>query len=298
MSSFFAEKGTPRVDAETCDGCGRCVGVCPEQVFTMRDGLPQVGPGVFIGCLACGHCMTICPTGSVTVTGRDALVDDRIDMPPPENLANADQLESLLLARRSIRRFKKKEVDREAVDRILRMTSTAPMGIPPHQTNVIVFHGREKVQAFADDVAASFRKMAKRLSPVMLWLMRPMLGKEQYVMMREFVRPLLELVPAERDKGTDVLCYDAPLAMLFHYPPTADPADACIAATYATLAAESLGLGACMIGSSVALDYDKQFKRNYGIAKQNKLGLLLVIGHPAVKFHSAVRRRLGGVAFR
>ena len=69
------------------------------------------------------------------------------------------------------------------------------------------------------------------------------------------------------------------------------------AMTYAMLAAESLGLGSCMLGTTVALSHDKAFKKKYGIAPQNKIGLALVIGHPAVTFHRGVKRRLASVTF-
>jgi len=92
------------------------------------------------------------------------------------------------------------------------------MGIPPSEVGILVFHGHEKVQAFAADA-------------------------------------------------------------------------------YAMLAAESLGLGSCMLGTTAALNRDKSFRRKYGIPVKNKIGLGLIFGHPAVKFPHGIRRRLASVAF-
>ncbi|MFZ5829852.1 MAG: nitroreductase family protein, partial [Planctomycetota bacterium] len=91
--------------------------------------------------------------------------------------------------------------------------------------------------------------------------------------------------------------YGAPAALLFHHPATADAADSYIAATYAMLAAESLGLGSCLLGSPVALNYNPQFKAKYGIPKSNKIALAMPFGHPAAEFRRGVRRRLGDVRF-
>ena len=44
--------------------------------------------------------------------------------------------------------------------------------------------------------------------------------------------------------------YDAPVALCFYGSPCCDPAGPVIAATYAMPAAESLGLGTCMIGGN------------------------------------------------
>ena len=51
------------------------------------------------------------------------------------------------------------------------------------------------------------------------------------------------------DKGINKINYDAPLAMYFYGSPYCDPADPIIAATYAMIAAETLGLGSCMLGA-------------------------------------------------
>jgi ferredoxin len=297
MGFDLREKACPVIDSITCTRCGACVKACPDRVLTLQDGRPASGPGEFLGCIACGHCICVCPTGSITVSGRGMRPNDVFELPPAFQRATADQLDALLAARRSVRRFEKREIDRGLIDRILEMTSTAPMGIPPTEVGVVVFHGADRVQALAADACDAFRRMAWFFSPIMLTVMRPFIGKENYLAMRDFVKPLLRTLVKKRSEGEDCFTYDAPAALLFHHGPTADPADCGIAATYAMLAGESLGLGSCMLGTAVGLTHAKPFKAKYGVPPKNKFGVALVLGYSAEKFCHGVRRRLASVKF-
>ena len=268
MGYTFHEHGVPAVNANTCNGCGLCVRLCPDEVLSLDGGKPRAGAGLFMGCIACGHCMAVCPTGSITVSGRDLSPADRIELPPPERRTAADPLEALLIARRSVRKFTAEEVPRELLERVLRMASTAPMGIPPSDVGVVVFPDRQRVQRFAEEACASFARMGRFLNPVMLAIMRPFIGKVQYEAFRDFICPLMKLLPAMRRGGRDIFTYDAPAAILFH----GDPGDSMIAATYAMLAAESLGLGSCMLGTTVALTQDKRLKANTAFLPETRSG--------------------------
>ncbi|MEN6557981.1 MAG: nitroreductase family protein [Thermoguttaceae bacterium] len=297
MRFDWTDQGTPTVEAARCTGCGLCTRLCPDQMFQLENGKAQVVAGSFLGCIACGHCVAGCPTGCITVRGRGMTGDDALPLPPKDTQASADQLRTLMLTRRSIRRFTAEPVDRAALDQILEAATTAPMGIPPSDVGVLVFHGRDRVQAFSEDACAAFARLGWLLHPVTLTLMRPLLGKENHRAMRDFVRPLLQALVAERAAGRDDFTYDAPAAMLFHYGPESDGADAHIAATYAMLMAESLGLGSCMLGTTAGLSHDKQFKQKYGVPPKNKFGLGLVLGHPQEVFQRGIRRRLADVRF-
>ena len=297
MGLDLHEKGVPTIDPSVCTGCGLCVQICPDNVLSLQDGRSQAGEGEFMGCIACGHCTAVCPTDAITVSGRGMMPGDAFELPPRSQRATPEQLDAMLAARRSIRRFEKREIDRQTIDRILEMTSTAPMGIPPSDVEVVVFHGADRVQAFAADACDAFGRMAWFFSPVMLTLMRPFIGRENHRVMRDFVKPLLEILVAKRREGLDWFAYDAPAALLFHHSPMADPADCHIAATYAMLAAESFGLGSCMLGTTVGLNNAKPFKSKYGIPPKNKIGLALILGHPAEKFRNGIRRRLASINF-
>jgi nitroreductase/NAD-dependent dihydropyrimidine dehydrogenase PreA subunit len=297
MGYSLQEHGVPIIDEATCTACGQCVSICPDEVIVRENGKPKVADGLFLGCIACGHCMAVCPSGAIRVSGRGIRPEDRIELPSPDHRATADQLEALATARRSMRRFQPREVPREVLERIVRVATTAPMGIPPHEVGVVVFADRAKVQAFAEEACGSFERMGRFFHPIVLAMMRPFIGKYQYEAFRDFIRPLLLMLPRMRKQGRDVFTYDAAAAVLFHVGPMGDPADCAIVATYAMLAAESLGLGSCMLGTSVALTRDKRLKTKYGIPEENKVGVTLVLGYPAVEFRHGICRRLASVKY-
>ena len=296
MGFDLQHSATPQIDDALCTACALCAEVCPTGTLALESGRIRAATRSFMGCIGCGQCMAACVTGAVRVTGRRLDPADLVDLPEfPPGVAPIEVLDAVALARRSVRRFAPQIVERAALERILAVASTAPMGIPPTEVGVVVFDSREKVHAFAGDAIVAFRRTVRMFHPVVLAAMRPFLGAADYRGMREFVRPLLALICERWDAGQDALFYDAPAALLFHRGPFADGADAAIAATYAMLAAQAQGLGSCMIGTMAALDHDRALKKKYGIPEGNKLGLALILGHPAATYAKSLRRRWAAV---
>jgi len=291
-----AEAGIPTIDRDTCIACGRCVSVCSSETLLLEDGRVLVDYESSLGCVGCAQCAAVCPTNSITVTGRGLRPDDLLPVPPACERATAEHLDALLLRRRSVRCFTGEPVSTADIDRVLTMATRAPMGLPPSDVGVVVFQGRERVQELAEDCVRVMEGWLKWARPPLLKLARPFIGKAFYESATTFMVPALRLIVEKRRAGEDWLLYDAPAALLFHLSPYADPADSTIAATYAMLAAESLGLGTCMIGTvGYLVGYTKALKAKYGVPVANKPGLILLLGHPAVEYQRALRRRFASV---
>jgi nitroreductase len=206
---------------------------------------------------------------------------------------------NLLKTRRSIREFKEKPVGRDIIDKILAAASTAPMGIPPSDVNVLILDSPEKVRKFSEDYCKYLESIRWFVSKWFLTIMRPFVGKSNSELFQGFIRPLFQIYIGSMKKGEDLVTYDAPLAMYFYGSPYCDPADPLIAATYAMIAGEPLGLGTCMLGGIHPLiqygKKGKEFREKHGIKSASREGLFVIFGYPKVKYRKGIRRTFASV---
>lgn len=294
-------KGTITISREACTGCGLCVSVCNDFSLHLTEGKAVESSNPAFGCIACGHCMAICPTGAISINGRELSPDDLFKLPSAGKPIDYEALLTMMAGRRSIREFTDEAVAPHLVGKILQAASTAPMGLPPSDVHVLVLDTREKVHQFAVDYCNFLDSMRWFVSKWFLMMMRPFWGKANDEMFRGFVRPLFDIYTQKMKLGENVVTYDAPLAIYFYGSRYCDPADPLIAATYAMLAGESLGLGSCMLGAIHPLIQNGRkaadLRKKYNIRHKSREGIVVIFGHPRVKYHKGIRRTFAAVDF-
>lgn len=300
-TSRAEEAATVTIDPQKCNGCGKCASVCKDFEFKIVNGKAVLTDQPLFGCIACGHCMAICPEGAIEVKGRCLSPDDLFLLNSLQVKTDFNSLLELLQSRRSIREFKEQPVSRKTIDLIISAAQTAPMGIPPSDVNLLVMNGKEKVRQFSTDFCSLLNKNRWMVSWWFIALMSLINDKKTMRFYRKFMRPVFEIYIGSMKKGIDYVTYDAPAAIYFYGSPYCDPADPIIAATYAMTAAESLGMGTCMLGAiHPFLQYGsaaRKFRNKYGIRYKSREGLVLIVGYPRVKYAKGVRRSFANVDF-
>ncbi|MEI7504476.1 MAG: nitroreductase family protein [Paludibacter sp.] len=287
------------IDNEKCSGCGLCVEVCKDFNFEIKDYKVALSDKSIFGCIACGHCMMICPTGAIQIEGRELSASDLFVLPDINLRAKYDALLTLLQRRRSIREFKDIPVETEKVNQILDAAQTAPMGLPPSDVHVLVLENKTQVRAFAVEFSNYLEGIRWMVSKWFLGLMRPFWGKSNDEMMRCFIKPVFDVYVDSMKKGENWINYDAPLAMYFYGSPYTDPADPIVAATYAMIAGESLGLGTCMLGAVHPFIQNggkaRKFREKYGIKFPSREGIFVIFGYANVHYQKGVKRTFADI---
>src|SRR5665647_2750705 len=298
-TSRTKESASILIDTEKCNGCGLCVEVCKDFNFELKNHKVAISDKSIFGCIACGHCMMICPSGAIKIDGRELYSTDLFDLPDKKMSVKFDALLALLQRRRSIRESKDIPVETEKINKILEAAQTAPMGLPPSDVHVLVLENKTQVRAFAVDFSNYLEGIRWLVSKWFLSLMRPFWGKTNDEMMRGFVKPVFDVYVDSMKKGDNWINYDAPLAMYFYGSPYTDPADPIVAATYAMLAGESLGLGTCMLGAvHPFIQHGKKasmFREKWGIKFPSREGLFVIFGYADVHYIKGVKRTFADI---
>lgn len=285
------------IDPALCTACGVCVEVCKGGPLYLEEHVLKVNQAEGFGCIACGACITVCPADAIRISGRDLFPEDVLPLPPTAERAGYQTLQNLLLARRSTRLFNSDPVDPDLVSQILEAAAAAPMGYPPTDVSVLVLANREAVSRARRVLLNDMKSWKYIFSPFMIALMRPFIGKENADMYGKFLMPAMNMMLEKDAAGEDWFLYNAPLAIYFYGTAYSDPADPVIAATYAMLAGESLGLGTCMLGfPGYIFQYSPKARKTYHLPKKIQPGLMVLFGHPKFKRQHALRRRFAQVS--
>jgi nitroreductase/NAD-dependent dihydropyrimidine dehydrogenase PreA subunit len=273
--------------------------VCKDFSIEIKNNKVSCSPQSLFGCVGCGHCMMICPHGAIHIESRCTSEKELIDLPPRENASNYNSLHALLLRRRSVREFKDKPVEKEVIQKVIEAAQTSPMGLPPSDVHVLVLDSKEKVRAFAEDFCIYLEGFTWLVSNWFLILMRPFWGKANDEMFRGFIKPCMNTFIDYMKKGENMVNYDAPVALYFYGSPYSDPADPIVAATYAMIAAESLGLGTCMLGAVHPFIQNgkaaKKFREKHGIRFPSREGICVIMGYSSVTYSKAIKRSFAAI---
>jgi nitroreductase len=184
----------------------------------------------------------------------------------PSTLISYETLNNFMTAKRSIRRYKKKKVPRNVMEKVLTSMSQAPTGANIRTLRCKIISDEKTIKQLSDSVmdvliAASNAKYG-------------------------------EGAKRAREMGFDAIFYQAPHVLIIHSKNPGDATNAVIALTRGTLSAQSLGLASCWIGlAKGVLSSHKDIKEKITGIKGNVWGVI-ILGYPAVRYFHAPPRPL------
>ena len=286
------------VNLETCMGDGICVEICPKHILEVVNGKAATIENRSGNCILCGQCVAICPTESLQMPELPAEGFQDLSRLP----FGYTEFVAFLRTRRSIRRFKDLPVERDVIEKILEAAATAPMGFPPHSTEVLVIDRPEEMDFLRKELVKDYTSILKAISnPLGRAMIRLTAGAENYVALKDCILEVAkDANEAYHRDGSDQYMYHAPALMVFHGSRWALSHDenAHLVCHHAMLAALSMGLGTTIIGMiPPILDRSKALRKRYGIPRENRVLTSLILGYPKYRYKKSIRRDLAGVRF-
>ena len=119
-----------QINQELCDGCGLCVGVCPSETISVKNKKAQITGEES---LTCGHCIAVCPKKAISLKNTEFCKIDFTTFSYENKWIKHGKFEiselvRLMLSRRSCRNFKDKNIDKDILEDLIKIGTTAPSG--------------------------------------------------------------------------------------------------------------------------------------------------------------------------
>ena len=277
--------------------CGACISVCPDRILQL-----DVTGKLSIQaerCMICGHCYAVCPVKAITVPSLTTdlglvSINEKRDGPEVDTIT-PQALLGLMRNRRSCRKFKKDPPDLSLLTDLVRIGTTAPSGTNSQGWQFIILPERADVIRLGEATADFYRALNKKAeNPLYRFAARMFAGDALGRYYRQYYSTI-ETGLQQWDGGeADLLFHGAPAAILV----AADTSSSCpaedslLATQNILLAAESLGLGTCLIGFVVeALKRDKKIPSLLRLGRNEQVFSVIACGYPAVSFQRPAGRK-------
>jgi len=262
------------IDKDLCIKCGECAADCPNHIIVMDDEYPVINEERVGQCIECQHCFAVCQPGALSIFG----LNPQDSIPLKGNMPSSEAMSTLLMGRRSVRRYKEKPVDSALLDTLMETVRSAPTGVNNRSTLYTLVEDQETMSILKEKTYAGLKKVVDNNALPQ--------GLEFF-----------EGISKAYEKGVDVLFRGAPHFLVASTPKNgpSPEADALIGLTYFELLANSYGLGVVWDGLAkwAMLDIAPEAGELLGIPEDHTVGYMLAFGLPAVKYHRTVQR-VGG----
>lgn len=243
------------INTNKCIGCGLCAKVCVAHNIAIKKKKAET---VLNDCIMCGQCTAVCPKKAISLSGYDS---GQIDKSEDIHLKPGEVLD-VIRFRRSIRRFKEKEVKREAIEQILeagRLTHTAKN--MQDVSFVVLSQEKNRIEQMAVGLFRRLKPLANLLSPM-----------------------------ARHNRiDENFFFWGAPVVIVIL---AKDRTNGILAAQNMEFVAEAHGLGVLFSGYfTMAANASHRIKRALKVPKDKRVAMTLVLGYPDVKFLRSVQRK-------
>lgn len=260
------------VDTEKCIQCNQCVTDCPASIVRFEGDIPAIASSRESRCLKCMHCLAVCPTGAVSILG----LNPEHCLSIKGNLPSNNQLETLMKGRRSVRRFKQENVDKELIERLITLSLNAPTAKNAMQLQFSVVDDMDVMRKISE---YTYKRIAEAANENGI--------SDKVSHFRALNRAYTE--------GFDIVFRKAPHMLVVSSPVTGSSPmiDVGIALTHFDLAATNAGLGSlwCGFAMQAFMNFVPDYKKILGIPEDHDAAYSVMFGKPAVKYHRTVERK-------
>lgn len=271
---------------DACIRCGRCVRVCPSQIFAREEPEGRIVVRDTEGCIVCGHCVAACPAGAVD---HEAFPPERVHAADRHVLPSPEALEQLLAVRRSNRALSRRPVPQEWLDRIIAAADRAPTASNARELAYTLVTDPVRLRQVAEYTLGVFGRLERLLTNplVRVWLKPLLPGVYRYV-------PVFARLRRDYAEGRDRILRGA-TALLFIHAPQGNrfaSEDANLACQNASLMAEALGVSQIYMGfvlTAVRQDRHKELNRLLGL-EGRRIAAILALGMPEFLYPNYIDR--------
>lgn len=251
------------VNKEKCIGCGMCAKDCPNHAIEITDGKADM---VAETCLECGHCVAVCPKAAITMAGYN--MEEVKDYDEDSFSINSENFLNAIKYRRSIRRFKKIDVEQEKIKQIIEAGRYTPTGSNKQNVRYVVMnHPEQSIEKYG---IATFKKLLNFGS-----------------FMGKFLKIPIDLNKFSVEEG--FFFHDAPTVIFVI---SKDKVNASLASENMEMMAESLGLGVLFVGLFVrASRINRKIRKKLHISGKETLVTAIALGYPAVRYQRTTPKK-------
>ena len=288
---------TIKIDHNKCLECGLCVEVCPNKILIKTDSAINYRNDRINLCFSCGQCMAICPSEAILVNNL-SYDEDFYRLETKAEYEN--EFYNLESTRRSIRNFKDKLISKEVLQKVVDAIALAPPGFPPIKAEITLINNPEVMRSSLPHMISFYESLLKNFkNPIARIAIRKKIGKQKYISIKNHLIPLLvSRLPELKSGSENTITRDAPAMILFHANENEGDLteDIFVAATYAMLAAHSLGLGSTIMSIiPPAIDMNVELRKLFKIPECNKVISSIILGYPKYKYKRGIKRTIRNV---